>query len=49
MLLDEVVKDGFLGGGDGRRQRVGIPVGWRPCRQRGVITRIAVVMYNIGG
>ena len=35
--------------GDGRRQRGGIPVGWRPCRQRGVITRIAVFMYSIAG
>ena len=31
------------------RQRGGIPVGWRPYRQRGMMTWIAVVMYSIAG
>ena len=34
-------------GRDGRRQRVGIPVDWGPCRWRGAITRVAVFNRNL--
>ena len=43
VLPDEAVEDGLLGAATGVGSG-GIPVGWRPYRQRGAMTWIAVFM-----
>ena len=49
MFLDQTVEDGPLGAAPDVGSGSASPVGWRPCRQRDVITRIAVSMYRIAG
>jgi len=43
VLLDQLAEDGLLGAATGVGSG-GIPVGWRPYRQRGAMTWIAVFM-----